>query len=85
MKFIIILSSVLLFTGCASSCKEACVAGFGPGNSLFDLYANYADSQDPCQLKGKPEGYQFPGFCGASRGKTVTVQKVSNTRYLISK
>lgn len=83
MKLIILLVSILL-TGCASGCREACVFGFGPGNSLFDSYANYADKSDPCQFVGKPEGYELPGFCGASKGKVVRVQRYNNS-YIVHK
>jgi len=84
MKLSIILTSVLILSGCASGCREACVFGIGPGNSFFDSYADMADKQDPCQMKGKPENYQYPKFCGASRGKTVRVTKINNT-YLLDK
>ena len=77
------LSSVLFLTGCASGCREACVFGIGPGNSMFDSYAKHADTQDPCQMTGKREGYQFPNFCGASRGKVVHVMKSGN-HYIVN-
>lgn len=85
MKLAIILSSVLLLSGCATGCREACVFGIGPGNSMFDSYAEYSDKQDPCQMKGKPDGYEFPNFCGASRGKVVRITKLSNNSYLVNK
>ena len=44
-------------------------AGAGAG------FANYMDSQDPCQYKGKREGYQLPYFCGAASGHTVQVSR----------
>ena len=83
-KLIIILSSVLLLSGCATGCQKACVFGIGPGNSMFDAYAEHADKQDPCQFKGKEPGYTLPEFCGASRGKIVRVTKVSNNSYRIT-
>lgn len=76
---------VASLTGCATGCQKACVFGIGPGNSMFDAYAEHADSQDPCQFKGKAEGYTLPEFCGASRGKVVRVQKVFNNSYLVTR
>ena len=67
----IIIASVLLLGGCASNCQTACVAGFGPGNSVFDKIANHYDTRDPCQLVGKPENYQFPNFCFYNSGKRI--------------
>lgn len=84
MKLIAILSSVLILTGCATGCREACVFGIGPGNSAFDSYASYSDKNDPCQFKGKDSGYQLPNFCGASRGKVLTVMKTGNS-YIIDR
>lgn len=86
MKYLtIILSSVLLLSGCATGCQKACVFGFGPGNPTFDAYANYSDNQDPCQFKGKELGYTLPEFCGASTGKVVRVQKVGNGTYIVNR
>lgn len=69
---LLILSSVLLLTGCANTCTHACLFGvIGPGNSVFDAYAKHADTMDPCQHVGKPEGYRLADFCFANRGKTV--------------
>jgi hypothetical protein len=70
VKLLIILS-VLFLTGCASKCTSHCVFGFGPGNSAFEAVANHYDSRDPCQYKGKPEGYQLASFCFANAGKKV--------------
>ena len=84
-KLIIILSSVLLLSGCATGCQKACVFGIGPGNSMFDAYAEHADKQDPCQFKGKEQGYTLPEFCGASRGKVVRVTKVGNNSYIVNR
>lgn len=67
----LLLSSVLFLTGCASQCKSHCILGFGPGNSAFEAVANHYDSRDPCQYKGKPEGYKLADFCFANRGKKV--------------
>jgi hypothetical protein len=36
--------------------------------------AAYFDWRDPCQRYGKPEGHQFPSFCGAASGKTFYVR-----------
>lgn len=74
----LLLSSVLLLTGCASQCKSHCILGFGPGNSAFEAVANHYDSRDPCQYKGKPEGYKLADFCFANRGKTVKYIKDVN-------
>lgn len=69
-----------LFQGCASGsgCREACILGFGPGNSTFDAVALSADRADPCQAGttperraqlGRPEGYQRPDWCFSGKGK----------------
>ena len=81
----LILSSVLILSGCASGCREACMFGIGPGNSFFDSYADMADKQDPCQMKGKPENYEYPKFCGSSTGKIVRITKLTNNSYLVNK
>lgn len=47
--------------------------------------ANYFDSQDPCQYKGKKDGYQLPSFCGAASGHTLQVSRGAyNGTYLIN-
>lgn len=85
-KLIVILSSVLLLTGCATGCREACVFGIGPGNPMFDSFADYSDKNDPCQYVGKPQGYKLPYFCGASRGKVIQVTKgISPNNYIINR
>ena len=66
----LIFASVLL-SGCASTCREACVLGFGPGSASFDAIAKYHNEQDPCQYIGKPEGYKVPSWCYSNQGKTV--------------
>lgn len=72
MKFVSLLSVVLLLQGCASGCQTACMFGvFGPGNSTFDRIAHNANKNDPCQHYGKPEGYQLADFCFTSRNKNV--------------
>ena len=83
MKLIAILLAVLSLTGCATGCQRACVFGIGPGNSMFDNYAEFSDKRDPCQFKGKEPGYQLPSFCGASSGKVVHVTKVGPNSYLV--
>ena len=84
MKKLIIIIAILL-TGCASKCQHHCLLGFGPGNSLFDSYANYVDSTDPCQYVGKPEGYNLPRYCGSGTGKTLSIVPVSNTTFIINR
>jgi len=85
MKYIILLS-VLILTGCASNCKEACVFGFGPGSDAFEVVAKHYDERDPCQFRGKPKDYELPRFCGASRGKTVTVTKgIGPNSYVVNR
>ena len=81
MKYII-LSSVLFLTGCASQCKSHCILGFGPGNSAFEAVANYYDSGDPCQYKGKPAGYKLADFCFANKGKKVYHVKDNNGKII---
>jgi hypothetical protein len=83
-KLLIILSSVLMFTGCASNCKEACILGFGPGSDAFEVVAKHYDERDACQFKGKPAGYELPRFCGASKGKNVRVVKTSPNTYTVN-
>ena len=79
MKYIIVLLTVLSMTGCASNCTSHCVAGFGPGNKLFEMVANHYDGLDDCQFVGKPEGHKLPGFCYANAGKRVYyVRDVNN-------
>jgi len=76
MKTLILLS-VLLLTGCGT-CTHHCVMGFGPGNKIFDAYGDHFDNMDPCQYKGKPEGYKLADFCFSNRGKTVKYIKDVN-------
>jgi hypothetical protein len=46
---------------------------------------DYANAQDPCQYKGKKEGYQLPYFCGAATGHTVQVSRGAyNGTYLVN-
>ena len=71
MKYIILLISVGVLTGCASSCKSHCILGFGPGNSAFEAMGDHYDTMDPCQYHGKPAGYKLADFCFANKGKTV--------------
>lgn len=85
MKYIIILLSVLSMTGCASNCTHACLFGIGPGNSAFDSVADYHDKNDPCQFKGKEQGYELPYYCGASKGKVVRVNKAGYNTYIVNR
>lgn len=76
MKLLLILLSSLTLSGCATGCREACVFGFGPGNSMFDRVADHYDRTDPCQTREfsnltgeriKPQGYtvnDIPKWCG---------------------
>ena len=85
-KLIVILSSVLILSGCASNCTHACVFGFGPGSDAFKVVAKHYDDRDPCQLQNKPEGTVRPDFCGASNGKTIRVTKgISPNSYLVTR
>jgi hypothetical protein len=70
MKTLIVLS-VLLLTGCASSCKSHCILGFGPGSTTFEAVAKWKNTEDPCQSIGKPQGYTMPGFCFSNLNKNV--------------
>jgi hypothetical protein len=84
----LLIISLLFLTGCASvptetkvaGCQRACLFGFfGPGNPTFDKIGDWQDSQDPCQYKGKPEGYKLADFCFANAGKRVYyVRDVNN-------
>jgi hypothetical protein len=81
MKTLILLT-VLVLQGCASNCTTACIAGFGPGNSVFDSYAKHYDTLDPCQMVGKPEGHTFPSFCFANAGKRVQYIRDRNNKII---
>lgn len=83
MKLIVILSSVLLLSGCG--CTSHCVMGFGPGNPLFETTAKYYNDRDPCQIGDKGPEYKQPEFCGASRGKVVTINKTGPNSYLMNR
>ena len=69
MKYIILLS--VLLSGCANTCTHQCIAGFGPGNKLFEAMGDHYNTMDACQYYGKPEGYKLADFCFANKGKTV--------------
>ena len=85
-KLFVILASVLALTGCASGCQRACVFGIGPGNPIFDSYADNSDVRDPCQFKGKPADYKLPNFCGASKGKVFHVTKgIGRNDYIVDR
>lgn len=81
MNKLLILISVLLLSGCAvvhpnegnfGGCKSHCLFGFiGPGNPVFDAYGKHRNTQDPCQLIGKPEGWVFPDYCFMNAKKRV--------------
>ena len=78
----LILSSVLLLTGCASQCTHHCVMGFGPGNKAFEVMGDHYNTMDPCQYYGKPEGYKLADFCFANAGKRVYYVKDNNNRII---
>ena len=73
----LILSSVLVLTGCATNCTDHCVAGFGPGTKAFDVIANHYNSMDPCQSK------DMPSFCGSNKDKVIRVIKGTGNSYII--
>lgn len=79
MKFLI-LSSILLLSGCATGCKSHCILGFGPGNPVFEAMGSHYNTMDDCQYIGKPEGYQLPGFCFKNAGKVVRYVYDKNNR-----
>lgn len=82
----LIITSVLLLSGCATGCREACVFGFGPGSSMFETVANHYDSRDPCQFKNKPDNYELPNYCGASTGKNIRITKgIGNNTYIVTR
>ena len=72
MKLLSILLTAFTLTGCATGCREACIFGFGPGNSAFDSWADFNDRNDVCQYKGKPAGYKLPPGCGSTKYVTIT-------------
>jgi len=74
------LTLLLTLTGCASTCREACLFGvWGPGSASFDAVAYHYDTQDACQHTGKPQGYELPGYCGAGRGYRRPTYIYNNT------
>lgn len=78
MVKILILSSVLILTGCGTLPDEH--------NKTFNTIASWHDRTDPCQYVGKDPGYKLPKFCGASSGKTITVTKSVHTgSYIINR
>ena len=79
VKILIILTSVLALSGCASKCTSHCVFGFGPGSDAFTAVAKHYDDRDPCQSADKPS------FCGASSGKIVRITKSSGNSYIVQK
>jgi hypothetical protein len=80
---ILILSSVLFLTGCASQCTKACLFGIGPGNSAFDKVAKFHDDTDPCQYSGKKQNYVLPEFCGSSKPYKRITDVNGHTKLLI--
>ena len=47
-------------------------------------YGDFVDRQDPCQRKGKAEGYVKPGWCGGST--TYFVQRgIGPGQYVITR
>lgn len=62
-----ILRSVLL------SCL--CLSGCATNKTMLELVGDHYNSRDPCQFKGKPEGYKLADFCGASRNKQTYIVK----------
>lgn len=72
MKLLLTLLATLALSGCASNCTQACIMGFGPGNSVFNAVADSADRSDPCQTaqfssatgaRLKPAGHTAPDYC----------------------
>ena len=78
----LIFASVLFLTGCASNCTRACVFGFGPGNSAFEVMGDHYNTMDPCQHYGKPDGYKLADFCFANAGKRVYSVKDMNNKII---
>lgn len=76
MKLLLTLLATLALTGCASTCTDACILGFGPGSAAFDRIALQSDRADECQTGAgdearrqqlnRPVGYTRPSFCGAA-------------------
>jgi starvation-inducible outer membrane lipoprotein len=66
MKNLIVILSVVL-TGCAS-----------PPTWL----ANYYNSQDKCQNYYQVPNYQYPNYCGASKGTVYITRDYNSGRYL---
>ena len=81
MKLIISLCAIFALSGCASGCREACLLGFGLGNSVFDSIGLAMDRGDPCQTGigdearrielRRPVGYERPSWCGGGRARTT--------------
>ena len=80
-------------TGCAAGCPS----GFCPGHPAFEAVANYYDRRDSCQgdhrsstaerraQLERPDNYIRPDWCGASRGKIISVQPAGTNRYLVNR
>lgn len=93
MKLLISTLAVVLLSGCASGCPS----GFCAGQPAFEAVANYYDRRDPCQgdhrsstaerraVLERPDNYTRPDWCGASRGKVISVQPVGTNRYLVNR
>ena len=81
MKTLLYILLTLVLTGCGT-CTSHCIAGFGPGNKVFDAMGNHYNSMDPCQHIGKPEGHVLPDFCFANAGKKVYYVRDVNNRII---
>jgi len=45
---------------------------------MLERVGDHYNSRDPCQYKGKPEGYKLADFCGANRNKQTYTVKDNN-------
>jgi lysozyme len=77
----LLLSSVLLLTGCASNCTKACLFGIGPGNSAFDKIAKFHDDTDPCQYSGKKQALLYLSVIDLNPGDIKPIVDVEYTKY----
>jgi len=59
--------------------------GFGPGNPMYETTAKYYNDRDPCQTTNKGSDYKQPDFCGASKGKMVTINKTGPNTYKVNR
>ena len=91
----LIVIVLVTLSGCAGT--QGCLSGFCPGSPAFEAVAQWHDRRDPCQgdhrsstaerraQLERADNYTRPDWCGASRGKVISVQPVGTNRYLVNR